>query len=264
MERLAIAAGIGCRSHGESVGRPPARAVVGDDVDGARNTGQVGAGECQHSVKIIGHKRGARDDHIGQWPAGAVGRRVQDVSQHVKTSQQLAADRVAEIQRPLWAGGDEELRAVRVLPGICHRQLAVAAENGVRVELVIIMENRPAGAVRAGVAALDDETRNHAVKDRVARIKPAHRETLDRVHRARCDIAEQHECHVPHICDGRDPAAKRGLKRAWRIRRRRLHHGHFPERIVGVHLYGDAVRAACGRKGQRLTVWRTGGDGNDE
>ncbi len=92
-----------------------------------------------------------------------------------ETAQQLAEERVTKVERPLCAQRHEKLRTIRVLAGIRQRQLAVAAEDGVRIEFVVVAEHRAARAVRAGVAALDDKARHDAVKYCVASIKAARR-----------------------------------------------------------------------------------------
>src|SRR4029453_1546360 len=58
---------------------------------------------------------------------------------------------------------DEELRTVRVRPGVCHRE--VSARDAMVVELVLERVARTARAVTARTAALDHEVRDDAVED---------------------------------------------------------------------------------------------------
>ena len=102
-----------------------------------------------------------------------------------------------EIERALSAQGDEELRAVVILAGVGERQLAVAAEDCRRCELVVVREARAAGAVAGWVASLDHEPGNHAVKCQVVE-EPALDELHERRHRLRRQrrVLEQLKCHV--------------------------------------------------------------------
>src|SRR5262249_15400960 len=136
----------------------------------------------------------------GRAAGAGVGRHRGDAAEYVKATNELAEDGVVEIEEALWADGHEELRAVGVLARVGHRQLAVAAEDRLGVELVVELEAGPAGTVTAGVAALDDEVRHDAM-ERQAVVKLTLHEATDRLHRPWRQVAEELEGQVAKAGD---------------------------------------------------------------
>ena len=85
-----------------------------------------------------------------------VARRVDDVRGDVEATQQLAEQRVTEIEESLRAECHKELRAVGIATGVGQRQLPAAAEHRARMKPVIVTEDRSALAVGVRLPALED------------------------------------------------------------------------------------------------------------
>src|SRR5205807_1605594 len=89
---------------------------------------------------------------------------VVDGRRHVEAADELAEDGLVEVEEALRADRDEELRAVGVLAGVGHAELAVAAVDELRVELVVEGEAGAAAAGAGRVAGLADEVLDDAVE----------------------------------------------------------------------------------------------------
>src|SRR5436190_4127383 len=97
-------------------------------------------------------------------PVAGVRLRRPDPIDDVLAAGDLAEDRVLPVEpRALVGGDDEELRAVRVRPGVGHRQRA--ARDLVVVDLVLERVARAAGPGALRAPALDHEVGDDAVED---------------------------------------------------------------------------------------------------
>ena len=126
------------------------------------------------------NRRGYSDSSIEAIPIGSVGRSPPSVGTPSSLSTTsipsvtCAEHRVLAVQPRARVGGDdEELRAVRVRPGVGHRQRA--ADDLVRVDLVLERVPGPAGARSLRTAALDHEVLDHAVEGRARHRSPRRR-----------------------------------------------------------------------------------------
>src|SRR5690606_36086915 len=89
----------------------------------------------------------------------AVAGHLGDQLQGLLAGDELAEDRVLEVEEAGRAGGDEELRAGRVVAGVGHGELALAGEGELLDELVREREARLVDLPRPGAGdrpALDD------------------------------------------------------------------------------------------------------------
>src|SRR6266511_3113207 len=107
------------------------------------------------------------DDYVLSRPVLGTRRSGRDGLDHVHPFDHLAEDRVLAVQPRRGGDGDEELRPVRVRPGVGHGQEAGAVERrSVRRALVLELIPEAAAARSLGVPALDHEIGDDAVKDR--------------------------------------------------------------------------------------------------
>src|SRR6266508_878232 len=107
------------------------------------------------------------DDYVLSRPVLGTRRSGRDGLDHVHPFDHLAEDRVLAVQPRRGGDGDEELRPVRVRPGVGHGQEAGAVERrSVRRALVLELIPGAAAARSLGVPALDHEIGDDAVKDR--------------------------------------------------------------------------------------------------
>src|SRR5207302_1465386 len=87
-----------------------------------------------------------------------------DLVDDVHPARHLAEHRVLAVEpRCFFGRDDEELAAVGVRAGVCHRERA--ADDLVLVELVLELVARAAAPRPFRAAALDHEVRDHAVED---------------------------------------------------------------------------------------------------
>ena len=104
-------------------------------------------------------------------PVAAVAVDERDAVDDVLSRRHLPEDGVLAVEPRCRLGGDdEELRAVRVRPGVRHRERTL--DDLVVVELVLELVARAAGADALRTAALDHEVGDHAVEDRARRRSP--------------------------------------------------------------------------------------------
>ncbi len=135
-----------------------------------------------HGPEPSGRRCDRLDDDRLERPVAAVPFHERDRVGDVLAGRDAAEDRVLAVQpRRIVDGDDEELRAVRVRPGVRHRE--VAARDRVVVELVL---ERVAGTTRpvaARATALDHEVRDHAMEHETVVVALAGelREVLDRL-----------------------------------------------------------------------------------
>src|SRR3954454_15190146 len=123
-----------------------------------------------------------------------VGLRGPDPVHDVHPVADLAEHGVLAVEpRRLLRGDDEELRAVRVRPGVRHGERA--ADDLVLVDLVLEGVSRAAGAGALGAAALDHEVLDDAVEDEPV-VEALRRELLEVAHRLRRVLVEQLENDV--------------------------------------------------------------------
>src|SRR4051794_35949655 len=134
------------------------------------------------------------DPDVVDRAVAAVGLRRADPVDDVHPVAHLAEDRVLAVEPRRGLGGDdEELRAVRVRPGVRHREGAL--DDLVRVDLVLELVTGIAGPVPARAAALDHEVLDDAVEDQPV-VEALRRELLEVAHGLRGVLVEQLEDDV--------------------------------------------------------------------
>ena len=156
------------------------------------------------------------------------------------------------VQPGRFGKGDKELTAVRVRPGVRHRQKAGAVELQAGNNLILELVAGPAGAASGWIARLGHEILQHAMKVRVV-VEAIAGQKDEIIHRCRGLVGEEPHAHIAFL------GLENGVVLARRVNRHRRRSAVHP--VAGRRFDGGRRAAVClydffRRLGSRVT----GGD----